>query len=190
MRLDTIFRTEFGPILRRFFLNTLFDSTFMQIGIIIGSAFAPRPDLHIIMGTLISSSIALGISSGVSVYESEMLELESKIKGLEKAMFRKLDDTIITEKHRKSAILFSVIILFTPVLCCSVVILPLVLSSLNVLELMTASWASVGLALGILFVAGSYLGRLGKKNPYIKGFRMVLFGIMAFSAGLFIQILI
>ena len=80
MKLDFLLkRGEFAPILRRFFINTLFDSTFMQIGIIIGSA---------------------------------------------------------------------------------------------------------------LFVAGTYMGRLGRKNPYLKGLRMVLFGAVAFVIGFAIQRLI
>ncbi|MCZ7360168.1 MAG: hypothetical protein O8C55_08845, partial [Candidatus Methanoperedens sp.] len=132
-------RGEFAPILRRFFINTLFDSTFMQMGIIIGSAFTVNPDLDLVMGTLVASSIALGISTGVSIYESEMLERESRITELEKVMFRKLDDTILTEHHRTSAIIFSVINLLTPLLCCAIVIIPLLFASVNILDIRTAS---------------------------------------------------
>jgi len=41
-----------------------------------------------------------------------------------------------------------------------------------------------------LFVAGTYMGRLGRKNPYLKGLRMVLFGAVAFVIGFAIQRLI
>ena len=191
LRLDFLLkRGEFAPILRRFFINTLFDSTFMQMGIIIGSAFTVNPDLDLVMGTLVASSIALGISTGVSIYESEMLERESRITELEKVMFRKLDDTILTEHHRTSAIIFSVINLLTPLLCCAIVIIPLLFASVNILDIRTASWISIGLALCILFVAGTYMGRLGRKNPYLKGLRMVLFGAVAFVIGFAIQRLI
>lgn len=67
MKLDFLLkRGEFAPILRRFFINTLFDSTFMQIGIIIGSAFTVNPDLDLVMGTLVASSIALTATCIVS----------------------------------------------------------------------------------------------------------------------------
>jgi hypothetical protein len=69
-------RGEISSILRRFLINTLFDSTFMQLGIIMGSAFAASADLRLTIGTLVASSVALGISTGVSVYESETLERE------------------------------------------------------------------------------------------------------------------
>ncbi|MDH5770287.1 MAG: hypothetical protein OEZ25_03255 [Candidatus Bathyarchaeota archaeon] len=181
---------EIGPILRRFFINTLFDSTFMQLGIIIGSAFAVNPDLRLIMGTLVASSVALGISTGVSVYESEMLERERRVVELEKALFRKLDNTVITENYKAYAMVLSVVNFFTPLVCCGVVIVPLIAAAFQLFDIATASWISVALALSILFVAGIYLGRLGKQNPFVKGLRMVIFGVAAFVIGYLIQILI
>jgi predicted membrane protein (TIGR00267 family) len=181
---------EIGPILRRFFINTLFDSTFTQLGIIMGSAFAANPDLRIIIGTLVASSVALGISTGVSVYESERLERERRIVELEKALFRDLKDTVISEKYGKYVLIVSVVNFFTPLICCSIVIIPLLLAELQLLNLITASWISVALALALLFLAGTYLGRLGKQNPFWKGTRMVIFGVAAFGIGYIIQILI
>jgi predicted membrane protein (TIGR00267 family) len=178
---------EFGSILRRFFINTLFDSTFMQIGIIVGSAFAADQDLHLIIRTLIASSIALGISTGISTYESEKLERMIKIAELEKAMFRKLDETIISERDRTSTLIISTINFLTPLLCCSIIIIPLLFSLHQFLNITIASWISVGLALSILFLAGAYLGKLSKGDPFIKGLRMVVFGGVAFIIGFFIQ---
>jgi len=181
---------EIGPILRRLSMNTLFDSTFMQLGIIIGSAFAANPDLRLVMGTLVASSVSLGISSGVSVYESETLERERRVVELEKALFRKLDNTIITENYRTYAMILFVVNFFTPIVCCSIIIVPLILAAFQLLDTATASWVSVTVALGILFVAGAYFGRLGKQKPFIKGLRMVIFGAAAFTIGYLIQILI
>ena len=192
MQLSTVFERvrEIGPILRRLSMNTLFDSTFMQLGIIIGSAFAANPDLRLVMGTLVASSVSLGISSGVSVYESETLERERRVVELEKALFRKLDNTVITENYRTYAMILFVVNFFTPIVCCSIIIVPLILAAFQLLDTATASWVSVTVALGILFVAGAYLGRLGKQKPFIKGLRMVIFGIAAFTIGYLIQILI
>jgi predicted membrane protein (TIGR00267 family) len=181
---------EIGPILRRFFINTLFDSTFTQLGILIGSAFAPNPDLRLVIGTLVSSSIALGISTGVSVYESETLERERKTIELEKALFRKLDKTRLAETYRSYARLLSLINFVTPLICCGIIVLPIVIAALNILEPSTASWLSIILALAILFTAGVYFGRYGKQNPIKKGLRMVGFGIIAFVAGFLIQIIL
>lgn len=181
---------EIGPILRRLFINTLFDSTFTQLGIIIGSAFAADPNLGTVMGTLIASSVALGISTGVSVYESETLERERKIMELEKALFRKLDNTMITQNYKTYVMILAVVNFFTPFVCCGVVIIPLILAKFRLLDVTIGPWISVALALGILFVAGTYLGRIGKQNPFFKGIRMVVFGVAAFVIGFLIQILI
>jgi predicted membrane protein (TIGR00267 family) len=182
--------TEIGPILRRFFINTLFDSTFMQLGILIGTTFAASPNLRLLLGTLISSSIALGISTGVSVYESETLERERRTLELEKALFRKLDETTLAESYRSYARILAIVNFVTPLICCAIIIMPIVIAFLTSLEPSIAAWLSILLALAILFAAGVYFGRFGKKNPIKKGLRMVGFGIIAFAAGYLIQILL
>jgi predicted membrane protein (TIGR00267 family) len=182
--------SEIGPILRRFFINTLFDSTFTQLGILLGSAFADSPDLRLVIGTLISSSVALGISTGVSVYESETLERERRTIELEKALFRKLDNTRFSETYQYYARTLDLINFATPLICCAIIVLPIVAAFLQVLEPMVASWISIVLAMMILFVAGVYFGRYGKQNPIGKGLRMVGFGLIAFAAGYLIQILV
>jgi predicted membrane protein (TIGR00267 family) len=154
---------------------------------IVGSAFTADQDLHLIIRTLIASSIALGISTGISTYESEKLERMIKIAELEKAMFRKLDETIISERDRRFALIISTINFSTPLLCCCIIIIPLLFSLRQFINITIASWISVGLALGILFVAGAYLGKLSKGNPFFKGLRMVVFGGVAFSIGFMIQ---
>lgn len=48
----------------------------MLLGIVVGAAFAIDINLSIILVTMATSSLALGISTGVSVYEAESLERE------------------------------------------------------------------------------------------------------------------
>ncbi|HDQ06190.1 MAG TPA: hypothetical protein ENN36_05670 [Candidatus Bathyarchaeota archaeon] len=181
---------EIGPILRRFFINTLFDSTFTLLGIIIGSAFVAVPDLRLLIGTAVTSSLALGISSGVSVYESETMERERRVVELEKSLFLNLENTVITEHHRTYALILSFVNFLTPLLCCGILLIPFVLALFQLLDIIIASWISVTLALSLIFVAGTYLGRGGKMNPLLKGLRMVFFGVVAFAIGYFIQVLI
>jgi hypothetical protein len=88
-------REDVAPLLRRSFVNTLFDSTFMLLGIIVGVAHASGAGLRAIALTMATSSLALGISTGVSVYESELLERERAISELERALFRDLEGTWI-----------------------------------------------------------------------------------------------
>jgi predicted membrane protein (TIGR00267 family) len=181
---------DIGPILRRFFINTLFDSTFMLLGITIGSAYLTNTEPSVILATMISSSFALGISTGVSVYESESMERERRIAELEKALFRGLENTKIEEEAKTATSLISLINFATPLASCGVIALPFLLVMLKVLDLKIAPWLSVALAMGIIFFAGAYLGRVGKANPWIKGLKMVAFGFLAFFIGYLIQSLV
>ncbi|HER54419.1 MAG TPA: hypothetical protein ENO13_00785 [Candidatus Bathyarchaeota archaeon] len=192
MRFDVLAKRvkEIGPILRRLFINTLFDSTFTLIGIIIGSVFAAVPDLRILIGTAVASSVALGISSGVSVYESETMERERKIVEMEKALFMNLQNTIITENYKTYALILAAVNFLTPLFCCGIILTPFLFVLLHVLDVTVASWISVIIAFGIIFVAGIVFGRVGKTNPFMKGLRMVFFGAIAFTIGYFIQVLI
>jgi predicted membrane protein (TIGR00267 family) len=187
---ETLKHESVGPIIRRFFINTLFDSTFMLLGIIVGSAFATQAGLNVIIVTMLTTSIALGISTGVSVYEAESLEQERKIADLEKALFTDLTDTSIQKSARYTIILATLINLATPLFSCAITVTPFLLSYTGILNIALAGWISVALALATLFTAGVYMGRIGKTNPYKKGLRMVAFGVLAFIIGYLLDLLI
>lgn len=179
-----------GPSLRRFLINTLFDSTFMLLGVIIGSAFADNPDLEVIVGTMLTTSLALGISTGVSVYEAETLERGIRIAQIEKAMIRSLDETVISDHAEKGTLFIALANFMTPLFSCVITITPFLLVSQGVLELRVAAWLAMGLALSILFAAGVIIGRMGKTSPWLKGLRMLGFGLLAFVMGYLIESLI
>jgi predicted membrane protein (TIGR00267 family) len=101
-----------------------------------------------------------------------------------------LKGTKIEKAARSITILVALINFLTPLFSCAVTISPFVLVALDVLEINLASWFSVVLALSILFGAGVYMGRLGKKNPWKKGLRMVGFGLTAFIIGFLLDSLI
>jgi predicted membrane protein (TIGR00267 family) len=183
-------REDVGPIIRRFFINTLFDSTFMLLGIVVGAAFAVDASLNIVLVTMVASSLALGISTGVSIYEADSLERERKIVELEKALFMDLSDTRIEKTARSITILTAMINFVTPFVSCVVMISPFILAIWKILEVNVASWFSVILALGTLFGAGVYLGKLGKTNPWTKGLRMAGFGFIAFVLGFLLNALV
>jgi predicted membrane protein (TIGR00267 family) len=188
---ETLKHESVGPIIRRFFINTLFDSTFMLLGIIVGSAFAGAASgLNVIILTMLTTSLALGISTGVSVYEAESLEQERKIADLEKALFTDLKDTSIQKTSKNTIIIVTLINFATPLFSCALTITPFVLVAIGILSLDMAGWISVVLALSTLFGAGVYMGRIGKTNPYKKGLRMVAFGVLAFVIGFLLNLLI
>jgi predicted membrane protein (TIGR00267 family) len=139
---------------------------------------------------LLSSSIALSISTGLSIYESETLERERRIVELERALFRSLKNTTIMDNYRSYARMLSFISFFIPLGCCGIVLIPLVLAALQLIDIATASWCAIVLTLCILFVAGTFLGRRGKGKPVKRGLMMVFFGVVAFTIGYLVQTLI
>jgi len=187
---ETLRREDVGPIIRRFFINTLFDSTFMLLGIVVGAAFAADASLNVVLVTMVTSSLALGISTGVSIYEADSLERERKIAELEKALFRDLSGTRIEKTARSITILTVMINFLTPLVSCAVITSPFMLAIWKILKVNVASWFSVILALSTLFGAGAYLGRLGKTNPWTKGLRMAGFGFIAFIIGFLLNALV
>ncbi len=80
---------ETGPALRRYFVNTMFDSTFAVLGIIIGSALTADADQGLVIATIITSCVALAISTGSSVYEAETLEQSRRMDEIGRAMLRR-----------------------------------------------------------------------------------------------------
>jgi len=186
---EKIRSARFGSAFRRFLTNTVFDSTFMLLGVVIGSAFE-NPDLRLILSTMLTSSLALGISTGVSVYEAESLEQDKRIVELERALFRDLDETAIARSAKNTITVISLLNFLAPLVSCAITISPFLLVALGILEIGLASWISIGLALSILFLAGACLGKLGGTNPWIKGLRMLMFGIVAFALGWWIESLI
>ena len=176
--------------IRRFFINTLFDSTFMLLGIVVGSAFAAEARLEAIIATLVTTSLALGISTGVSVYEAESLEQEKTLDRIERAMIQDLRGTLVHDSARSITLVASLINFATPLVSCAIVIIPFVFAAVDLLSVESAAQISIAVTLSELFIVGAYMGKIGKKNPWIKGLRMLFFGVIAFAIGLLLDTLI
>lgn len=181
---------DIGPSIRRFFINTLFDSTFTLLGVIVGSAFVAKPEIEVILGTMITISLGLGISSGVSVYQAESLEREREVHELEKAMLTSLEDTQIVNSARNITIIVAAVNLLTPFLVCTLYICPLAMAYAGIVGIKMAAWASIAIALSTLMVTGIIVGRKGKENAILKGVKMAALGGITFLIGYWIRLLL
>ena len=172
------------PTIRRYLVNTIFDSTFVMLGIIIGSAFTSDPNIRLTVVTILTSSVALGISTGVSTYEAENLEQSKRIDDLEKAMLRPLNDTHIGRSARSSMMLISFVIFLAPLLVGLVILTPFILLKDDIV---LAAWAGIALAISVLFITGVLMGRSGGRNPWVQGLRMAFIGGVAFVICYYIE---
>ena len=48
-------------------------------------------------------------------------------------------------------------------------------------DIVAAAEISITLAISLLFVTGYFMGRMANKNPWIKGMRMAVIGLIAFA---------
>jgi len=166
------------PSMRRYFVNTMFDATFVMLGVIIGSAFSSDPSRDLIITTMITSVVALAISTGTSVYEAETIEQTRRLQEISRAMLTSVDDTQLGKASKTSINLISMINSLAPLVAGAVTIIPFILLSAD--QIQFAAEISIGLALSMLFLTGFFMGRSGKGNPWLKGARMAVIGFIAF----------
>ncbi len=173
------------PILRRFLMNTVFDSVLTCMGIIIGAATASSISPLLIFGTTLTGALALGISSGISTFEAERTESVKRLKELEKSMLRNLDETIHHKASRTGQIVVGITNFSVPILVALVLTLPIIL----VQQSMIAIYITIAVAIAILFGMGMYFGKISKTNMVLRGIRTAAIGIGTFIICYYINFL-
>lgn len=161
-------------------INTLFDSIFTILGIVVGSLFGSAFELRSLVGTLITASISLGLSSGFSVYEAESIQEEKRIEKIEKALLTELEDTIITEKSKAVVVKTAVLVFLTPLASCLISMIPVFLAILGFFGSNAISFLIIVLDLALIFLSGLYFNG---NNRLIKGIRMTVLGVLVFLIG-------
>lgn len=173
---------DVSELFRRYFVNTLFDSTFVVLGILAAAAFATEPDPEFALGTILAACLAIGISTGVSVYEAEHTEGEIRLDRLERAMLSPLRDTHLEQGLRLSRIATSFVNFSAPLVVAAVTGLPILLYERGVLgDFFLAASVSSALGLGIVFATGYFLGTLTGRGPWRKAARMTLIALGTFG---------
>ncbi|MEE9173920.1 MAG: hypothetical protein V3U30_02965 [Thermoplasmata archaeon] len=185
--LRTSWKALLAQAFRRYFVNTVFDSTFVSMGIVVASALVPDSNVGTVVGTMFAVSLALGISTGTSVYEAEKVEAEIRLRELERAMLTTLDGTEATRVLDVSRYIVVTVNAVAPLAVFAAIASPFFLSSsLTILGIPTAFF-SVTIAMAVLFLVGTYLGRLTGGPAWLKGLRMAVIGIATFGVIWLIQ---
>ncbi len=173
------------PSLRRFLMNTVFDSVLTCMGIIIGAATASTVNPTLIFGTTLTGALALGISSGVSTYEAEGAEKEIELKKLERSMLRQLQDSVQYKASKVGQIVIGITNFSTPILIAIALTLPLLIISDSIVAL----YITVGIATAVLFGMGTYFAKISKTSIIKRGIRTAVIGIGTFILCYFINTL-
>lgn len=173
---------DISDLFRRYFVNTIFDSTFVVLGILAATSAEAEPSVDFALGALFAACLAIGISTGVSVYEAEHIEDQIRLRRIERAMLASLEDTGIPRSLRMSRYATSLVNFLAPLFVALVTSLPLLMFQVGLLtEFSVAAGASSGLGMLIIFVSGYYLGKLSGKRPWKKAARMTVVALLTFG---------
>ncbi|MFQ6012734.1 MAG: hypothetical protein ACE5LS_03710 [Thermoplasmata archaeon] len=185
--LRTSWKALLAQAFRRYFINTVFDSTFVSMGIVVAAALVPGGSVGTVVGTMFAASLALGISTGTSVYEAEKVEAEIRLRELERAMLTKLSGTDATRALDVSRYFVVGVNVVAPLAVFLLTAAPFLLASSLTIAGVPTAFFSVAVAMAVLFVVGTYLGRLAGRPAWLKGLRMAMIGVVTFGAIWFIQ---
>lgn len=185
--LRTSWKALLSQAFRRYFVNTVFDSTFVSMGIVVASALVPDASVATVVGTMFAATLALGISTGTSVYEAEKVEAEIRLRELERAMLTTLDGTDATRALDVSRYFVVTVNVIAPLAVFAATAAPFFLSSSLTIAGIPTAFFSVIIAMVVLFLVGTYLGRLAGRPGWLKGLRMAVIGVVTFAAIWFIQ---
>lgn len=167
-----------------YIINTLFDSIFTILGIVVGGAFGSVIDIRAIIGTMVIASISLGVSSGFSVYEAETIQEERRINKIEEALLTDLENTFITEESKLVTVLSAVLVFFTPILTCITTLIPFFFVNFGLIGPNRSIIYAVIIDLLLLFTTGMVFG--GERR-LLKGIRMAVLGGLVFLLGLLLN---
>jgi len=171
---------DLREVFRRYFINTVFDSTFVVLGILAATALVPEANPEVAIEALFAACLAIGISSGVSVYEAESIESEIRMDRLERALLSPLKDTDVGRRARGSRLVIALVNFSAPLVVAGTMGTPLILHQAGLIpSIATAALVSSALGVGIIFAAGYYLGTLTRR-PWLRAVRMVLIALVTF----------
>ena len=170
-------------LFRGYFVNTLFDSTFVVLGILAASTFSADLGSAVALDVVLAACLAIGISTGVSVYEAEHTEGEIRIRRLERAMLSRLAGTEVDRSLRASRLARSLVNFAAPLLVAGITGIPLLLHEAGAIpDFAIAASVSAAAGIAIIFVTGYYLGRLSGRRPWTKAVRMAAVALLTFGA--------
>ncbi|MEM2740517.1 MAG: hypothetical protein QXQ29_06940 [Candidatus Bathyarchaeia archaeon] len=164
-------------ILRRYAVMNGFDGAMATLGIIIGSMIFGDIPLGYIIHTVLGADLAMFISGVWSVFLIERAERARYMKRLEKALFRRLDGSLIERAHTVASVIVALMDGASPILASLASITPIIVGIPLSLSRELCLIMSLICNLTILFILGVILG-------YVSRDRLLLHGIIMLSAGL------
>ena len=155
------------PISRRYFVMNAFDGATTTLGIVIGAYVAEITTEFWVIWSGLSATLAMSLSGFVGAYMTEEAERAKKLNSLEKSMLIELKDSVVGKANRFASLWAAIIDGLSPALAALICLLPFFLSSHGLLSLNASTQLSIVTALAIMFLLGSFLGRISSRNMFM-----------------------
>jgi predicted membrane protein (TIGR00267 family) len=164
-------------ICRRYLVMNMFDGALAALGVIMGMWISGIADSRAIIRTVFSAGLAMFISGALGAYLTERAERERKLRELEEATFQDMRGSIYERSSRLAVLVVSVVDGISPLMACTISIIPFILSQVLAVDFTTAALASFFVSTTMLGALGYLLGRTAGEKPLEYVVFMVLAGI-------------
>jgi predicted membrane protein (TIGR00267 family) len=176
-----------GEIARRYFAMNAFDGVLTIIGVLMGSYTARVQDPAVVIVTGFSTSMAMGISGLWGAYLTEAAERKRDLDDLENHTLTDLSETKIGRASRVAVVVVALVDGLAPFLAALVVLLPFFFSAL-LADVLLSYYASLAMALVVLFALGAFLGKVSKQNLIVSGAKMIGAGVVSILLSYFLGV--
>ncbi len=166
--------TGSSGIARRYMVVNGFDGALTMLGLIMGFYSSGEVSVKVAVSVCLGAAIALSISGVSSAYLSETAERRKALHDLEKAMIIKLETTEHGRASRLVPIMIALVNGLSPLLISVLIMLPLWLSSQQIPLPVDPMNASIGMAFTLIFLLGTYLGKIEHSFWLWSGIRAIL----------------
>lgn len=170
--------TRGDTIARRYFIMNSFDGIVTILGVITGSFATNISNPAMILTIGLSTAIAMGMSGISGTFMAEKTEREIEITQLEESLLSDLKNTIYTRAIRFTVIFVSLVDALSPILASTITLIPVILSYYHMISNILGIHLSIAFGLIYLFILGSSLAKILRKNLIIEGVKMMLIGII------------
>jgi len=170
--------TSTHDIARRYFVVNGFDGALTMLGIIMGFYISEPSSLIIIINACMGAAIALGVSGVSSAYVSEQAERRRALSELEDAMVANLQDSAHAQAARWVPVFIGLVNGLAPLLISLLIIMPLWLSHTGIELFVAPIYASIIIAVSLIFLLGVFLGRISNISWLRSGIQTLLIAVV------------
>jgi predicted membrane protein (TIGR00267 family) len=170
--------TRSHGILRRYFVVNGFDGALTMLGLIVGFLVSAPASMTVIINACMGAAIALGMSGMSSAYISESAERRRELGKLERAMLADLGESAHGEAARHVPLVIALVNGSAPLVISIIILLPLWLWNAGVPLPVSPLYASIIMALLLIFLLGVFLGRIAGVSWLRSGLQTLLVAVM------------